>query len=86
MILSDGLLLFCFNHCKKSHDLYILPTIYRSSWTMRAARMAKNIMLRASSDLESQQLNLHDEENVIGQKKKREITTHLEANGGLVCK
>ena len=53
---------------------------------MRAARMAKNIMLRASSDLESQQVNLRDEENVIGQKKKREITTHLEANGGLVCK
>jgi len=53
---------------------------------MREARMAKNIMLRGSSNLESQQLNLHDEENVIGQKKKREITTHLEANGGPVCK
>ena len=53
---------------------------------MRAARMAKNIMLRASSDLESQQLNLHDEENVFGQKKKREITTHLEANGVPFCK
>ena len=51
---------------------------------MRAARMAKNIMLRASSDLESQQVNLRDEENVIGQKKKQESTA--EANGAPVCK
>ena len=50
---------------------------------MRAARMAKNIMLRASSDLESQQVNLRDEENVIGQKKKRESTA--EGNRAPVC-
>jgi hypothetical protein len=41
--------------------------------------MPKNRIL-CTSDLEAKKVNLHDEENVIGPKKKRESTAHLKAN------